>query len=108
MTAYHVTTSQDDDVHDVSRNAEQTDENTNVAVYRLVPLTERHQLTAVGHRSSCCIGDAVVHHRRLWCQVTHRHAAAAAGRVDDSRFNATCKHDWFDRVTTVLVGSAVY
>ena len=40
--AYHVTTSQDDDVHDVRRNAEQTDEDTDVAVYGLIPLTERH------------------------------------------------------------------
>jgi len=40
--AYHVTTSQNDDVHDVRRNAERTDDDTDVAVYGLIPLTERH------------------------------------------------------------------
>lgn len=85
--AYHVTTGQDDDVHDVGRDAKQTDEHTDVAVYRLVPLTERHELTAVAHSSHCrIISHAVVHHRGLCCKVTHRWvdaAAAAAAATDD-------------------------
>ena len=57
--AYHVTTSQNNDVHDVRRNAERTDEDTDVAMYGLIPLTERHQLTSRHFGSRLC--DTVVH-----------------------------------------------
>ena len=48
--AYHVAASENDDVHHVGGDAKHADDDADVAMYGLVPLTERHQLPVCRRR----------------------------------------------------------
>jgi len=71
---YHVSASEHDDVHDVSGDAERADDNADIAMYRLIPLRELHQLTLCRHRQIVAASrrhDALIHRHSWRCHV-HR------------------------------------